>query len=91
MGVHQQIDSRKVGLRIDDQSPNTKTSNQSANHTQKQIGTDKRSADKAFARTHQLHGFDDHTFGINGQSNGVIDKYYAKIEKAKSKQPEPDW
>ena len=21
----------------------------------------------------------------------VIDKYYAKIEKAKSKQPEPDW
>ena len=22
---------------------------------------------------------------------GVIDKYYAKIEKAKSKQPEPDW
>ena len=22
---------------------------------------------------------------------GVIDKYYAKIEKAKSKQPTPDW
>ena len=22
---------------------------------------------------------------------GVVDKYYAKIEKAKSKQPEPDW
>ena len=22
---------------------------------------------------------------------GVVDKYYAKIEKAKSKQPTPDW
>ena len=22
---------------------------------------------------------------------GVVDKYYAKIEKAKSKQPPPDW
>ena len=22
---------------------------------------------------------------------GVVDKYYAKIEKAKCKQPEPDW
>ena len=22
---------------------------------------------------------------------GVVDKYYAKIERAKSKQPEPDW
>ena len=22
---------------------------------------------------------------------GVVDKYYDKIEKAKSKQPEPDW
>ena len=22
---------------------------------------------------------------------GVVHKYYAKIEKAKSKQPEPDW
>jgi len=22
---------------------------------------------------------------------GVVDKYYAKIEKAKYKQPEPDW
>ena len=23
--------------------------------------------------------------------DGVVDKYYAKIEKAKSKQPTPDW
>ena len=25
------------------------------------------------------------------QLEGVVDKYYAKIEKAKSKQPTPDW
>ena len=28
---------------------------------------------------------------IFGELEGVIDKYYAKIEKAKSKQPTPDW
>ena len=25
------------------------------------------------------------------QLEGVVDKYYAKIERAKSKQPTPDW
>ena len=28
---------------------------------------------------------------IFGELEGVIDKYYAKIERAKSKQPTPDW
>ena len=28
---------------------------------------------------------------IFGELEGVIDKYYDKIEKAKSKQPTPDW
>ena len=28
---------------------------------------------------------------IFGELEGVIDKYYDKIEEAKSKQPTPDW
>ena len=28
---------------------------------------------------------------IFGELEGVIDKYYDKIERAKSKQPTPDW
>ena len=30
-------------------------------------------------------------YTIFEELEGVVDKYYAKIEKAKSKQPEPDW
>ena len=33
----------------------------------------------------------DEVDAIFGELEGVIDKYYAKIEKAKSKQPTPDW
>ena len=45
------------------------------------IGADKGSADKTFTRTHQLHGFNDHPFGINGQANGVMDKYNGECQK----------
>ena len=47
-----------------------------------------------------IQGSDDYNeeseFGIDVNSifeelEGVVDKYYAKIEKAKSKQPTPDW
>ncbi len=33
----------------------------------------------------------DEVDAIFEELEGVIDKYYAKIEKAKSKQPTPDW
>ena len=33
----------------------------------------------------------DEVDAIFQELEGVIDKYYAKIEKAKSKQPTPDW
>ena len=33
----------------------------------------------------------DEVDAIFQELEGVVDKYYAKIEKAKSKQPTPDW
>ena len=33
----------------------------------------------------------DEVDAIFGELEGVIDKYYDKIEEAKSKQPTPDW
>ena len=33
----------------------------------------------------------DEVDAIFGELEGVIDKYYDKIERAKSKQPTPDW
>ena len=33
----------------------------------------------------------DEVDAIFEELEGVIDKYYAKIERAKSKQPTPDW
>ena len=41
-----------------------------------------------------LQPFDDYVNEVDTifeELEGVVDKYYAKIEKAKSKQPTPDW
>ena len=41
-----------------------------------------------------LQPFDEYCQIVNTifeELEGVVDKYYAKIEKAKSKQPTPDW
>ena len=41
-----------------------------------------------------LQPFDDYVNEVDAifqELEGVVDKYYAKIEKAKCKQPTPDW
>ena len=57
--------------------------------TEGQIGVILCSLEKSVKYADSEYVAEDDT--IFQELEGVVDKYYAKIEKAKSKQPEPDW
>ena len=42
-------------------------------HSQFDVCPDKRSSDKSFGGSHHLHGLDNESFGINGQTYGTVD------------------
>ena len=42
---------------------------------------DKRATNKTFGRPHQLHGFNDHSLGVDREANGAVDEQNSNDDK----------
>ena len=72
--ILQKIQFGEIFINIVHQYAKPDQSNYSSNHAEFNVGPYKWSSDKGFGRPYHLHGFDDESFGIDGQSDGAVDQ-----------------